>query len=170
MRSLNAPRISGRRAIVNRLFGTNDIDSSYRCQSSSSSGWSSRRSGCMFATLALPHAGNAPAPTTADYAASGGRRDAAPRAGGGLWAGGAGPGRPPGPEAGAAALERFGSLDIVVANAGAGFGGSAGEVDDGRSSRTLDVNLTGPLRLVRAALPTLLERGGGAVVVVSRGP
>src|SRR3990172_4061496 len=38
----------------------------------------------MFATLALPHAGNAPAPTTADYAASGGRRDAARRQGGDL--------------------------------------------------------------------------------------
>jgi len=71
------------------------------------------------------------------------------------------------PQAVAAALERFGSLDIVVANAGAGFGGSAGEVDDGRWSRTLDVNLTGPLRLVRAALPTLLERGGGSIVLVS---
>ena len=71
------------------------------------------------------------------------------------------------PQAVAAALERFGSLDIVVANAGAGFGGSAGEVDDGRWSRTLDVNLTGPLRLVRAALPTLLERGGGSIVFVS---
>ncbi len=66
-----------------------------------------------------------------------------------------------------AALERFGGLDVVVANAGVGFGGSAGEVDDERWSRTLDVNLTGPLRLVRAALPVLLERGGGSIVLVS---
>jgi len=71
------------------------------------------------------------------------------------------------PEAVAAALERFGSLDVVVANAGAGFGGSAGEVDDGRWLRTLDVNLTGPLRLVRAALPALLGRGRGSIVLVS---
>ena len=71
------------------------------------------------------------------------------------------------PRAVAAALERFGGLDVVVANAGVGFGGSAGEVNDERWSRTLDVNLTGPLRLVRAAIPALLERGGGAIVLVS---
>src|SRR5918996_2505785 len=47
--SLNALRISGRRAIVNRLFGTNDIVSSYSRHRSSSSGWSSRRSGAMLA-------------------------------------------------------------------------------------------------------------------------
>ncbi|HET7236425.1 MAG TPA: SDR family oxidoreductase, partial [Actinomycetota bacterium] len=66
-----------------------------------------------------------------------------------------------------AAVGRFGGLDIVVANAGVGFGGSAGEVDDEHWLRTLDVNLTGPLRLVRAALPALLERGGGSIVLVS---
>ncbi len=71
------------------------------------------------------------------------------------------------PRAVAAAVERFGGLDIVVANAGVGFGGSAGEVDDERWTRTIDVNLTGPLRLVRAALPALIERGGGSIVLVS---
>jgi NAD(P)-dependent dehydrogenase (short-subunit alcohol dehydrogenase family) len=71
------------------------------------------------------------------------------------------------PRAVAAAVERFGGLDVVVANAGVGFGGSAGDVDDERWTRTLDVNLTGPLRLVRAAIPTILERGGGSIVLVS---
>lgn len=66
-----------------------------------------------------------------------------------------------------AAVERFGGLDIVVANAAVGFGGSAGEVDDERWVRTLDVNVTGPLRLVRAAIPALLERGRGSIVLVS---
>ena len=67
----------------------------------------------------------------------------------------------------AAAVERFGGLDVVIANAGVGFGGTAGDVDDERWNRTLDVNLTGPLLLVRAALPALLERGGGSIVMVS---
>ncbi len=67
----------------------------------------------------------------------------------------------------AAAVERFGGLDVVVANAGVGFGGSAGDVDDERWSGTLDVNLTGPLRLVRAAIPELTARGGGSIVLVS---
>jgi meso-butanediol dehydrogenase/(S,S)-butanediol dehydrogenase/diacetyl reductase len=67
----------------------------------------------------------------------------------------------------AAAVERFGGLDVVVANAGTGFGGTAGDVDDERWQRTLDVNVTGVLRLVRAALPRLIERGGGSIVLVS---
>jgi meso-butanediol dehydrogenase/(S,S)-butanediol dehydrogenase/diacetyl reductase len=33
--------------------------------------------------------------------------------------------------------------------------------------RTLDVNLTGPMLITRAALPAMLERGGGSVVLVS---
>jgi meso-butanediol dehydrogenase / (S,S)-butanediol dehydrogenase / diacetyl reductase len=71
------------------------------------------------------------------------------------------------PAAVRAAVDAFGGLDIVVANAGVGFGGTAGDVDDERWQRTLDVNVTGVLRLVRAALPVLIERGGGSIVLVS---
>jgi meso-butanediol dehydrogenase / (S,S)-butanediol dehydrogenase / diacetyl reductase len=66
-----------------------------------------------------------------------------------------------------AAVDAYGGLDVVVANAGAGFGGSAAEVDDERWRRTLDVNVSGVLFLVRAALPHLLSRGAGSIVVVS---
>jgi NAD(P)-dependent dehydrogenase (short-subunit alcohol dehydrogenase family) len=66
-----------------------------------------------------------------------------------------------------ATVERFGGLDVVVANAGVGFGGSAAEVSDDTWQRTLDVNVTGVLRLVRAALPHLIDRGGGSIVLVS---
>ncbi|MGH2634829.1 MAG: SDR family NAD(P)-dependent oxidoreductase [Actinomycetota bacterium] len=65
------------------------------------------------------------------------------------------------------ARESFGGLDVVVANAGVGFGGAAADVDDERWQRTIDVNVTGALRLVRAAIPALLARGGGSVVLVS---
>jgi meso-butanediol dehydrogenase/(S,S)-butanediol dehydrogenase/diacetyl reductase len=67
----------------------------------------------------------------------------------------------------AAAVERFGGLDIVVANAGVGFGGKVGDVDDERWQRTLDVNLTGAFRLARAAITRLGERRGGSIVLVS---
>jgi meso-butanediol dehydrogenase / (S,S)-butanediol dehydrogenase / diacetyl reductase len=67
----------------------------------------------------------------------------------------------------AAAQDAFGGLDVVVANAGLGFGGAAADVDDERWQRTLDVNLTGAFRLARAAVPSLVERGGGSIVLVS---
>ena len=67
----------------------------------------------------------------------------------------------------ATALDRFGRLDIVVANAGTGFGGSAGEVTDEHWRRTMEVNVTAPLLLVRACLPALIDRGAGSIVLVS---
>jgi meso-butanediol dehydrogenase/(S,S)-butanediol dehydrogenase/diacetyl reductase len=67
----------------------------------------------------------------------------------------------------AEARDAFGGLDIVVANAGLGFGGAAADVDDERWQETLDVNLTGAFRLARAAIPSLVERGGGSIVLVS---
>jgi meso-butanediol dehydrogenase/(S,S)-butanediol dehydrogenase/diacetyl reductase len=66
-----------------------------------------------------------------------------------------------------ATVERFGGLDIVIANAGVGFGGATGEVSDDDWQRTLDVNLTGAMRLVRAALPHLVRRPGAAIVAVA---
>jgi NAD(P)-dependent dehydrogenase (short-subunit alcohol dehydrogenase family) len=70
-------------------------------------------------------------------------------------------------EAVAAAVATFGGLDVLVANAGIGFGGSVGDVTDDHWQRTLDVNLTGPMVLTRAAVPAMLERGGGSVVLVA---
>jgi meso-butanediol dehydrogenase/(S,S)-butanediol dehydrogenase/diacetyl reductase len=66
-----------------------------------------------------------------------------------------------------AAEGTFGGLDIVVANAGVGFGGTAGEVSDEAWERTIAVNLSGPLRLVRAGLPALLRRERGSIVLMS---
>jgi meso-butanediol dehydrogenase / (S,S)-butanediol dehydrogenase / diacetyl reductase len=67
----------------------------------------------------------------------------------------------------ATTVERLGGLDIVVANAGIGFGGAVGEVADENWRRTLDVNLTGAMLLVRAALPHLVSRPGASIVLVS---
>jgi meso-butanediol dehydrogenase / (S,S)-butanediol dehydrogenase / diacetyl reductase len=67
----------------------------------------------------------------------------------------------------AAAIDAFGRLDIVVANAGVGLGGSAADVTDDDWRTTLDVNLTGAMRLVRAAMPALTEAKGSIVLVSS---
>lgn len=67
----------------------------------------------------------------------------------------------------AAAVSSFGGIDVVVASAGGGAGGSVGDIDDAGWRRTFDTNLHGPMMLVRAALPVMLERGGGSIVLVA---
>jgi NAD(P)-dependent dehydrogenase (short-subunit alcohol dehydrogenase family) len=67
----------------------------------------------------------------------------------------------------AGAIERFGGLDAVVANAGiAGFG-TVHTTDPEAWVRTIDVNLVGAFRTVRAALPAIIERRGYVLVVAS---
>ncbi len=61
----------------------------------------------------------------------------------------------------------FGGIDVVVANAGIDRPGSVVEVTDADWHRTIDVNLTGPLMLLRSAIPVMLDRGRGSVVLVS---
>ncbi|MFN8232915.1 MAG: SDR family oxidoreductase [Actinomycetota bacterium] len=64
-------------------------------------------------------------------------------------------------------VRTFGGLDVVVPNAGFGFGGAVGDVTDEAWRATLDVNLTGAFFLCRASLPHLVARGGGSIVLVS---
>jgi meso-butanediol dehydrogenase/(S,S)-butanediol dehydrogenase/diacetyl reductase len=67
----------------------------------------------------------------------------------------------------AAAVDRFGGLDVLCNIAGIGFAvHSADETDDGWQ-RTLAVNLTGTFYMCRAALPQLLERRGVIVNTAS---
>jgi meso-butanediol dehydrogenase / (S,S)-butanediol dehydrogenase / diacetyl reductase len=70
-------------------------------------------------------------------------------------------------EAVAAAVEHFGGLDIVVANAGISIDGTVGDVTDANWHTVMDINLTGPMMMVRAAIPEMLKRGGGSVVLVA---
>lgn len=65
-----------------------------------------------------------------------------------------------------AAVERFGGIDIVIANAGIASYGSVLVVDPDAFRRVLDVNVVGAFNTVRATLPALIE-GQGYVLVVS---
>ena len=70
-------------------------------------------------------------------------------------------------EAVAAAVSTFGGIDVLVTSAGGGYEGSVGDIDDEHWRRTFDTNLNGPMMLTRAALPVMLGRGGGSIVLVA---
>ncbi len=59
----------------------------------------------------------------------------------------------------AAHRERFGRLDVLVNNAGVGFGQPLGEIVTKRLDMQLDVNLRSLIIATREALPMLLEAG-----------
>jgi NAD(P)-dependent dehydrogenase (short-subunit alcohol dehydrogenase family) len=63
--------------------------------------------------------------------------------------------------------DRFGRVDVVVANAGIGAGGSLLVADAGSYDRVLEVNLLGSIRTVRAFLPHLVASRGYALQVAS---
>jgi NAD(P)-dependent dehydrogenase (short-subunit alcohol dehydrogenase family) len=68
----------------------------------------------------------------------------------------------------ATAVERFGGVDIVVANAGiASRGATFRAMSNEAFDRVLDVNLHGVIHTVDAALPQIVERQGHVVVIAS---
>jgi NAD(P)-dependent dehydrogenase (short-subunit alcohol dehydrogenase family) len=64
-------------------------------------------------------------------------------------------------------VERFGGIDIVMANAGIGCFGSVLEIDPEAFKTVVDVNLMGVFYTVRAALPSVIDRRGYVLVVSS---
>lgn len=67
----------------------------------------------------------------------------------------------------AAAVETWGRLDSVVPNAGVGmYGGILDQTDD-ELAFMMDTNYAGTVWSVRAALPAMLDTGGGDIVIVS---
>lgn len=70
-------------------------------------------------------------------------------------------------EAVAGAVERFGGVDVAVANAGLHFAGSILDSPADNLQRVLDVNLNGVLNTVRACAPQVVERRGYLLNVAS---
>jgi NADP-dependent 3-hydroxy acid dehydrogenase YdfG len=67
----------------------------------------------------------------------------------------------------AEAVERFGGIDILVANAGVGAYGSFLELPADQLEEMIDVNVKGTLYAVRAALPHLLESDAADIVTLA---
>ncbi len=63
--------------------------------------------------------------------------------------------------------ERFGGIDVLVANAGKGELTLARAFDIEVVAQVLSVNLLGALNSVAAVLPRMIERGGGQIVGIS---
>lgn len=69
--------------------------------------------------------------------------------------------------AAASAVDRFGGIDIVIANAGIATYGSVLQVDPKAFQTMLDVNIMGVFHTVRATLPSVIDRRGYVLIVSS---
>ncbi|MEZ5077617.1 MAG: mycofactocin-coupled SDR family oxidoreductase [Solirubrobacterales bacterium] len=66
-----------------------------------------------------------------------------------------------------AALEAYGRIDVLIANAGIGAFGAFPEMSDETWREMIAINLGGVAHAVRAVAPHMLERGQGRIVATS---
>lgn len=66
-----------------------------------------------------------------------------------------------------AAIAKFGRVDALVNNAGYGQMGPVELIPHQAAKRQIDVNLMGPLALIRALVPTMRDSGGGRIINIS---
>lgn len=64
-------------------------------------------------------------------------------------------------------MEQFGSLDVLINNAGYGLLAALEESTDEQLARNLETNFTGPFRLIRAALPVMRAQKNGRIITLS---
>jgi NAD(P)-dependent dehydrogenase (short-subunit alcohol dehydrogenase family) len=61
----------------------------------------------------------------------------------------------------------WGPVEVLVLSAGAGSSAPLARITDDDWQRMLDLNLTAPFRCLRRAVPAMVERGWGRVVVIA---
>lgn len=66
-----------------------------------------------------------------------------------------------------ATLQRFGSIDVVVNNAGYGYRSAVEEGDEEDITALFDTNVFGPVRLIKAVLPGMRALKKGTIINVS---
>lgn len=63
--------------------------------------------------------------------------------------------------------QAWGTVDVLVANAGAGTSAPLAKTTDEQWAHMLDLNLTAPFRCIRRAVPAMVEHGHGRIVAVA---
>jgi 3-oxoacyl-[acyl-carrier protein] reductase len=66
-------------------------------------------------------------------------------------------------------IERFGGVDLLFTNGGGPPAGAAISFDDAAWQNAADLLLFSALRMVRAAVPSMKQRGGGAILMSTSG-
>jgi SDR family mycofactocin-dependent oxidoreductase len=64
-------------------------------------------------------------------------------------------------------VDELGGLDVVVANAGINSAGRAWELSEEEFDEVISVNLKGVWHTAKAAIPTMIARGNGGVIVMT---
>ncbi len=64
-------------------------------------------------------------------------------------------------------VEFGGKIDILVNNAGIDPGGSVVDLDPALWRQVLEINLTGPFLLMKAAIPNMIKNGGGSIINIA---
>jgi len=64
-------------------------------------------------------------------------------------------------------LEKFGKIDLLVANAGVGHFGSIEDLSEDQWNQTIETNLTGVFNSVKATVPALVDSEGYIITIAS---
>lgn len=64
-------------------------------------------------------------------------------------------------------VERFGTIDVLVNNAGHGYRAAVEESEDAAVRELFDVNFFAPMELIKAVLPIMRDKGSGIIVNVT---